>query len=371
MQEDKDMIQNEDPEKEIDLLELGMTLWKQRRKLLIWSLCGALLGLIVAFSIPKEYATTVKLAPESSDGKSGGGLGAFASLVGIGEGKRGADALYPQLYPDVVSSVPFVTGLFDVKVKRNDEDNSTTTVREFLENDTKGPWWGSIIGLPSKILELFSGGDDDEAGIAHTVNNFQLTPKESALVEALNGRVSAAVDPKTLVITINVKMQDPIVSAMLADTVTRRLQDFVTDYRTTKARHDLEYVQTLNKEAKENYYKAQQAYANYLDRNQGMTLHSAQTVRDRLENEATLAFNLYNQTSQQVQAAQAKVQENTPVFATVAPATVPVRATSPRKLQILVGFTFLAFVACAAWILFLQPIIEERKKKVADKASKS
>ena len=158
-------------------------------------------------------------------------------------------------------------------------------------------------------------------------------------------------------------MQDPLVSATLADTVVSRLQNYITDYRTNKARKDLEYAELLNEEAKDNYYKAQQKYADYLDRNNGLILHSAQTTRERLQNEATLAFNLYNQTAQQVQVAKAKVQENTPVYATVTPATVPIKATSPRKPLILVGFVFLAFVACCAWILYGKPLVEEMKKK--------
>ena len=147
-------------------------------------------------------------------------------------------------------------------------------------------------------------------------------------------------------------MQDPLVSAVLADTVITRLQEFITDYRTNKARQDLAYAQKLNDEAKQTYYEAQQRYAEYLDRNQGVILHSVQTTRDRLENEASLAFNLYNQTSMRVQMAQAKVQETTPVFAIVSPATVPIGASSPRKFLILIGFTVLATFACCLKILF-------------------
>ena len=142
-----------------------------------------------------------------------------------------------------------------------------------------------------------------------------------------------------------------------------RLQEYITDYRTNKARKDLAYAELLNKEAQDNYYKAQQKYADYLDRNNGVILHSAQTTRERLQNEATLAFNLYNQTSQQVQMAKAKVQENTPVYAIVTPPTVPIKPTAPRKVLILVGFVFLAFVACSAWILYGKPLMEELKKK--------
>lgn len=83
-------------------------------------------------------------------------------------------------------------------------------------------------------------------------------------MEALNKRVTATVDQKTNVVTISVLMQDPLISAVLADTVVSRLQDYVTQYRTNKSRKDLEYAETLNEEAKVEYYKAQQKYADIL-----------------------------------------------------------------------------------------------------------
>ncbi|MDE6765899.1 MAG: chain-length determining protein, partial [Duncaniella sp.] len=57
MQEEKDFRNDRDEEQEIDLLELAKKLWDHRKKLIIWSVCGAVIGLVVAFSIPKEYAT--------------------------------------------------------------------------------------------------------------------------------------------------------------------------------------------------------------------------------------------------------------------------------------------------------------------------
>lgn len=370
MSEDTLKNKNEGEEKEIDLLELASTLWKQRRKLIKWSLCGALIGLVIAFSIPKEYTTSVKLAPEINDSKaSSGGLGALASMAGLSAGSAaGADAVYPMLYPDVVSSVPFSTSLFDVEVTTKKEGRKMT-VGQFLEEETKAPWWSFVLRLPVKLIGMLKS--EEEVPEDHKLDNFQLTLDENKMVETLNQRIAASVDTKTSVVTINVQMQDPLVSAILADTVVSRLQEYITAYRTNKARKDLEYAQKLNREAKDNYYKAQQRYADYLDRNQGLAFHSAQTVRERLENEATLAFNLYNQTAQQVQKTQAKVQETTPVYAIVTPATVPVRASSPRKVMILIGFTFLAFVACAVWILFVAPIIESRKSAARKDMSES
>ena len=70
-------------EQEIDLMELALKVWAERKWVI--KMCGiaAVVGIIVAFSIPREFATTVTLAPEST-GKSGtGGMSALASMVGI------------------------------------------------------------------------------------------------------------------------------------------------------------------------------------------------------------------------------------------------------------------------------------------------
>lgn len=361
MQDDNNLTGQTGEEKEIDLMELAMKLWSQRKRILKWCAWGAVAGLVVAFSIPKEYTSSVKLAPEVSDGKSGGsGLSALASMAGFSSGSSSADAVYPQLYPDVVGSIPFLTDLFDVKVETK-KNHDVYTVRQYLEEETRSPWWSLILGLPGKIIGLFRSSETVDEN--HKLDNFQLTTDESRLVERLSKLVTASIDQKTSVVTIAVTMQDPLVSAILADTVVARLQEYVTDYRTNKARNDLQYAEMLNEEARANYYEAQQRYASYLDHNQGIALRSAKTEQERLENEAALAFSLYNQTAQQVQKARAKVQETTPVYAIISPATVPLKPVKPRKAMILIGFIFLAFVASSAWILFGEPLVDEYKTK--------
>ena len=365
MKEDTEEKTKDSEEKEIDLLELAYKLWSRKKLLLVWCMWGVITGLVIAFSIPKEYSTSVKLAPETKGSRPSfsGGLGALASMAGISTSAySGPDAVYPELYPDIVESVPFATSLFDVVV--TDSEGNSYTVKDYLKDETKGPWWGFIMALPGKAIGLLKGGSDDEEDQKeHHTDNFNLTQEETGLVNALRQRVRANVDQKTDVITIDVMMQDPMVSAILVDTVVSRLRDYVTSYRTNKARKDLEYALMLNQEAQDDYYKAQQRLADYTDRNQNLATRSAQITKDRLENEATLAFNLYNETSLHVQNAKSKVQETTPVYTTITPATVPRRPISPRKGLIIGGCTFLAFIACAAWILFGKPIVAEYKEK--------
>ena len=344
-----------DDSQEIDLLELARKLWDGRRMLLKWAVYGAVAGLVIAFSIPKEYTTTIKLAPEARNNQSvGGNLGALAAMAGISAGSgSGADAIGTQLYPDIVSSIPFAIDLFDVKVT-DIEGRDTVTVREYLTEDISSPWWSYITSLPGRaiggIMSLFRSSD--VAGDPQKPDAFRLTPAESGIAGALASRVNVESAAKTSVISISVTMQDPMVSAMLADTVAEKLKEYVIDYRTNKARKDMEYAQKLNDEARQAYYEAQQRYANYLDNNQGIILRSRRNEEERLQNEQSLAFNLYNTTAQQLQVAKAKVQEITPVFTVVQPSTVPLAPSKPSKMLIIVGCVFLAIVAASAWTLF-------------------
>ena len=92
----------------------------------------------------------------------------------------------------------------------------------------RSPWWSAILGAPFKLLALIRSDDEDGEGGEET-RAFRLTKEEFDIVEALSKRITASVDQKTAVITIGVTMQDPMVTAMLADTVVNRLQEFITD----------------------------------------------------------------------------------------------------------------------------------------------
>ena len=354
-------------EQEIDLLELAGKVWAERRLVLKWCGVAVVVALIVGFSIPKEYTTTVMLAPEVEGGsRSLGGLSALAGMAGINmNAGESSDALYPELYPDIVSSVGFTTELFPVSVE-DEEGELKTTLYNYLKEEQRSPWWSAILSFPFKcigwITSLFR--DEEEENVGQGIDPFRLTKDETSVVKMLNERISVSVDKKTSVITLSVTMQDPLISATMTDTVMQKLQNYITEYRTNKARHDLDFTQKLYDEAQKKYYVAQQAYADYVDMNQNISLRSVQTRQERLQNEMNLAYNLYNQTAQQLQLAKAKVQENTPVYTIVQAATVPLKASKPSKLMILVGFVFLAGVISVGWILFGKGLWSSLKQSI-------
>lgn len=354
-------------EEEIDLLELARKLWAERRMIIRWCIIAAVIGVIVGFSIPKEYTTTVKLAPEIINTKrTSGSLGLLASMAGVNLGNSNTiDAVYPDLYPDIVESTPFLVNLFDVEVQ-DKKGELTTTTYEYLNNHTKSPWWSAVIQLPFRVLGwTLSLLRDEEESDETDRDTFRLTKEESRIAKALSSRIDVMVDKKTSVVTLSVTMQDPLISATLTDTVMRNLQRYITEYRTDKARNDLDFNQRLFDEARTDYYNAQERYARYMDANQSIVLRSVRTEQERLQNEMNLAYTVYSQMAQQLQLAKAKVQEATPVYAVVQPATVPLKPSSISKLKLLLGFIFLGGAAAAGWILFGRDLLRSFREQEA------
>lgn len=359
------LSQQQPEEQEIDLIELARKIWAEHRLIFKWCSISVVLGLIIAFSIPKEYSTEVKLAPEAK-GKSavGSSMGALAAMAGINLGtSSGEDALSPELYPDIVSSTPFLIELFNVQVE-DVKGKYRTTLYTYLDEHQRSPWWSSLFSFPFKVLgwgmSLFKDKPEEKEEV---LNPFKLTSDQTQILKALNSRISISIDKKTGITTLSVLMQDPLISATLTDTVMVKLQNYITEYRTNKAKRDLDFIKILYKEAKENYYNAQVKYAQNVDGNLNVTKLTSKAEQDRLKDEMSLAYNVYNQVAQQLQTSKAKVQEITPVYTVVQPATVPLQASKPNKIMILIGFIFLATIGSIGWILFFKDFFNNWKKK--------
>ncbi len=312
------------------------------------------LAAIYAISLPNYYNCTVTLAPEVGGSKSGGGLASLASSFGVnlGSAQAGADAINPTLYPDLMNSVDFKTSLFSVPVtiegdKEKNEEDRTFTYYDYLTNEQKAPWWSEA---KKSLFSMFKGKPsmDKES----KVDPFRLTMKQAGVVNAIGSKVTCSVDKKTGVITINVTDQDAVIAAKMADTVKTRLQNFITEYRTSKARVDLEYNRKIAAETKARYEKARRLYAEFSDANQDVILETVRQRQNELENDMQLQYNAYTQVAAQLLAAEAKVQQETPAFTTLQSATVPVVKTGPKRAQMCLIFVFLAFLGTTVWILY-------------------
>ena len=347
-------IPQEEDELEIDLMEYARKLWAARKLLFKVAGIAVIVGVVIAFTTPKQYTVSVKLAPEST--KSGGGLSGIASMLGVGSMSMGsdADALSITLYPDIVSSTPFILDLMDTQVKTIDEEQPDTTLVGYLKEYTSKSLIGTVMSLPFKaiggIISLFKD-EEEEKGVKE-INPFQLTKEQSKTVQGLKKMIVANVDKKTGVTTVSVTMQDPLVAAILTDTVVVKLKEHITKYRVSKAEEDCKYWEQLNDQRRDEYHAKQKLYAEYIDANQNVILKSVRIEQERLQNDMNLAYQVYSNVATQLQMARAKVQEAKPVFAVVEPASVPLQPSGTSRKMILVGTVFLFVAAAAAWVLF-------------------
>lgn len=346
----------EEDEVTIDWMALLRRIIAIRRKLYKAAAVGLVAGVIIALSIPKQYTVSVTLSPEMGSGKSGGGLASMAaSFLGGSVGSDSPDALNASLAPDIVASTPFLLELFDARVRTADGKVDTTLVAYLDEQSA--PWWSYILRAPGMavgaIKSLFSPAKEEPLTDTESPDggSIELSGEEAGKIGALRQAIQTEVDIKTSITTLTVTLQDPKVTATVADSVVSKLQQYITAYRTRKAKEDCRYLEQLYRERQAEYYEAQRRYANYVDANSNVVFQSTLAERERLQNDMSLAYQVYSQVAQQLQVARAKVQEEKPVFAVVEPAVVPRNPSGTSRKVIVLGLIFLAVAGVAAWEL--------------------
>lgn len=340
-------------EQEIDIMELISKLWKKRWMIIKWCVAGAIIGLVIGFSIPKTYKASTTLAPETEQ-RMGSSVSSIASMMGVSL-DNSVDAISVEMFPDVVASTPFIYGLFDLPVTFERKDSVITTdLLDYMLEYQKSPWWSYVVSAPFKALGwVMSIGKEKESDELPAVLDPQNLPKKvRGVVKYFSENIIVTVDKKTGKTQISAEMQDPLVVATVVEAVMENLKAYMSDYRTSKVRQDVENLTVIYEQRKQDYYTAQQEYAQYADANKNVVLQSAQAERERLQQEMNLAYQVYSQIATQLEAARIKEQEAKPVFAVLEPVTIPNRKAAPSKAKMLVIFTFLAGCCAAAWVLF-------------------
>ncbi|MBS5413089.1 MAG: chain-length determining protein [Bacteroides thetaiotaomicron] len=370
--QDKNLLsephKTESDEIEIDLVDIFRKIIAIRKKLYKVIGIGFIIGIIVAVSIPKQYTVKVTLSPEMGSSKSGNGLaGLAASFLGSSAATGDvSDALNASLSSDIVSSTPFLLELLEMKVTLSDE-RTVVTFMDYLDRQSS-PWWIYVIGLPGKVVDsvksLFNSSGNDNPINNVKYGTIELTKEESIKITALKKNIAASVDKKTAITSVSVTLQDPKVTAVVADSVVHKLQEYIIGYRISKAEEDCIYLEKLYKERQQEYYVAQKKYADYVDTHDNLILQSVRTEQERLQNDMSLAYQVYSQVANQLQVARAKVQEEKPVFAVLEPAVVPQQPSGMGKKVYILLFIFLSLVLAIAWELLVKDIYKKMKREL-------
>ena len=357
-----------DEEIEIDLMDLLRKIIGIRKKIYKAAGIGLIIGIIVAISIPKQYTVEVTLSPEMGNNKGGGLSGLAASFLGSGVSMGdGTDALNASLSADIVSSTPFLLELSNMKVPVSGSEK--ISLSSYLDEESS-PWWSYVIGFPGMVIggvkSLFIEDEDESIFLDKaSQGTIELSKKESQKIESLKKKIVASVDKKTSMTSVTATFQDSKVAAVVADSVVKKLQEYIIDYRTSKSKEDCLYLEKLFKERQQEYYVAQKKYADYMDSHDNIILQSVRTEQERLQNDMSLAYQVYSQVASQLQVARAKVQEEKPVFAVVEPAVVPLYPSGTSRKVYVLAFIFLSVCIVIFWNLFGKDFLNKFKEVCA------
>ena len=340
------MENKEEHLKQIDVVAIAKEMKKHKKLYLIALPISFVLSCLLILCVPRYYSSTAKLAPEISSFSSSS-LGDIASSFGfdIGGSSSNGDAIFPELYPELIESNDFMVGMFDVKVKSKD-GSINTTYYDYLATKRQTPWWTKAY---NSVKQLFDTPDSTPVSKNGKANPFQLTRRQDQIARLMSKNIKCDIDKKNYVISISVEDQDPLICATLADTVQAKLQNFITDYRTKKAKKDLEYYKKLSSDAKSKYERIRQQYGSYSDANQDVVLESYRLKANDMENEMQLLYNTYTTLQAQVQQAQAKLLMQTPAFTTLQSASVPLKPAGPKRMLFVLGMTFIAFIVVTVY----------------------
>ena len=337
----------------IDLTKIFHILWDKRRTFFkVWAVTFVL-SCIWIFPQPRYYTASVKLAPEMGGDQGMGSLSTLASSFGISVGGNDSkDAIYPLLYPELFGNPEFIVGLYDIHVTTKDGDISTDYFTYMKKYQKKNNLTRPYYYIRGKIKALFTEEDKTpKAADAKGINPFMMNRQDFNLMQAIMGKVNCSVDSRNNTITVQVKDQDPLVCATMVDSVKQHLQNFIIQYRTSKAKEDVAHYQHLRDSAETEYYAAMERYSRFVDTHRNVILQSYQSQQDKLQSDMSLKQNSLSAMETQLTQSRVKLQEKTPAFTTLRCATVPVKPAGPKRMMFVACMLFFATIVTTAYLL--------------------
>ena len=325
---------------EIDLLQLAKVLWHDRKTIIKYVLIFAFIGLLIAIFSPKEYTTSVTFVPQIERGQTGmGNLAGLVSLAGINLNAGDYSYISPNVYPQIISSIPFQLELMNTMINVKNLDDPISIFDYYTKHVKPNPIIKYTIGLPSLILKSLQGKTKQITEGDLTV--LKLTKDQKKVIDIFKKIISIELNEKRGYVVLSCKMPEALPSAQIVQKAQEILQQQITEFKIQKATANLEFIQNSHKEALYQYNEAQKALAKFSDQNKNVSTAMAQTEIQHLNNDYNLSFTIYSDVAKQLEQAKIKVKEDTPVFTIIEPAFMPLERSKPQRTIILFIWSFL------------------------------
>jgi hypothetical protein len=355
-QENKNTTPIEDDS--IDIIALLKDLWIARKIILKITLVFTFLGLFVAVFSKNEFTAATTFVPLAQGTPAGGGsLGSLASLAGINIGGGvNSEEISPELYPQIVSSIPFQLELLNTPLTIKGQA-APVSYSAYYENIYSPGLLSNIkkytLGLPGVFIKLVRSAPENleaSAGVKES-QLIAISEDEYKLIELLERQMSLSVNDKEGFISISVTLPEAIASAQLALKAQQLLQDYALKFKTQKSMDQLQYIEERYVEKQKAFNTIQISLARFQDQNTGINTALGRTKLLQLQSEYDLAFTVYSELAKQLETQLLQVKKDTPLFTVLKPVTIPTEKSAPKRALILVVYLFLGFVLSIGFVL--------------------
>lgn len=350
---------------EIDLMEIVRRMWRNRR-FVMW-VTGAffVLSILIALFSVKIYVASGTVVPQSNDKRGSSSMAGLAAMAGINLNQMTSSpqVLSPYVYPNIVSSTAFRKELMQTPLQLKGYDRPVPLIDYLTQVQYHKFSLGSAIkrytiGLPFVILRAIRGDRGEEepttqADVSASDGIISLTEQEQKAIRAMKNIVAVNMNEKEGYVTVSAQMPEPYAAAQLAERAISLLQRYITEFKIEKVASNLQFVQERYDEVKREYEDIQMRRAAYKDANQNTSTSRARTELEKLDNQYNLAYNIYSELATQLEQAKINVKETTPILTVIDPVTVPIEASKPQRMMIVVGLTLLGVMIACGLVLLL------------------
>ena len=357
---------------ELNLKDLFSLFWDKKKIVYVSVGIFTIIGIIAAFTSPKEYEAKCVLLSEQSASTNSSSLQALSLLAGIPTSSGGGDGVGAELYPVILTNQPFLLELGKDTIYIEEEDRKIVLKQYFKDGEKINKISAiknKIFGIPGNIIDFFtpkpstSGGSSPKKikkhvadsttgkGFSSAAEIIDLKGEDVQIINILKGRIKLVQSGKQAV--LSVKMPEAKLSAEVTRAVLKKLITYFTEFKTGKQLETVRFLEQRTAEAEEKYKANQQRLAGFKDNNYGVIFQSVQSKELQLQNEFNLSFTVYNQLVTQLEQAKIQLKKESPLFTVLEPVYVPGGPSEPNESKIIFLYVGIGFTIGLMIIVFL------------------
>lgn len=349
-------------EKDINLVDVLSIFKKGRKTIIITTAVFFAIGVFLALFSPRSFKAECIFVPQTNQSFSASKYSSIASMMGMDLDMSGSDGpISPKVYPNILENKSYLKDLMYTPIHFEKSETPITiydycTHNEYRKFNLVSTIEQYTIGLPFMLLGAImpdrSKHEKDVEIFNSTLDSTMvtLTYTEDKVARFLKNSIDIDVDAKNGFLTYTAIMPEALASAEVCQTGFDLLKQYVSDFKLAKSKRNLSFIEEQHNQAKDDYDSKRRAVAYYVDSHKGIMTAASLLEQTRLESDAELAKQLYQELAKNLLSSRVKLEEDNVTFTELAPVAVPARKFKPRGTVLTFVWTFLGLIVSAAYV---------------------